>query len=93
MATNKDIDDFCIRMHIKDDCTVDGEKIGIRLLIELLDKFAQEQVKKCSLHNVSNNEVVVVDFSRRLVKEGLITDYEKMVNFRNGYLLKSTTDC
>ena len=29
---------------------------------------------------------ISVDFFRRLVDEGLITDYEKMVEFRNAYL-------
>lgn len=63
MATNKDIDDFCRRMHIKDDCTVDGEKIGIRLLIELLNNFAQEQVKNCSIPGVRQQSELLKAFA------------------------------
>lgn len=45
-STSWDIDDFFRRMHIDNDAKVDGKIIDVPLLIELLDKFASEQIKK-----------------------------------------------
>jgi len=47
-----DIDDFCRRMKITNDAKCEGQPIGISLLIELLNKYAQEQVNKLNLLDV-----------------------------------------
>jgi hypothetical protein len=46
MITDTEIDDFFRRCHIDNTCKVDGQPITAPLLIELLCKFAKEQVSK-----------------------------------------------
>jgi hypothetical protein len=56
MATTQDIDEFFRRCKIDNDCKVEGQKITVSLLIELLDKFSTEQIKKLNLHSVSKSD-------------------------------------
>ena len=58
MANSQDIDDFFRRCKIDENCKVEGQKITVSLLIELLDKFSTEQIKKLNLHSQINSLVL-----------------------------------
>ena len=64
MANSQDIDDFFRRCKIDNDCKVEGQKITVSLLIELLDKFSTEQIKKLNIPAVINQvcDCVIPDY-------------------------------
>ncbi len=80
----RDIDSFFRKMHIDKDCKVDGYKIDTAILIELLTKFAQQQVKNLNILAVINRRELLIAFYKWQYEDDKklkdVIPYEKDVN-------------